>query len=219
MSNGFFEDRLDAGRKLAIALDEYRGIDAIVLGMARGGVVVGFAVAQSLGLPLQALVVRKLGAPDNPELALGAVSETGVRWIDDELVRATNASERYIQQEVMIQFAEARRRQQEYHVLPGLEKLRGRPVIVVDDGIATGASALVAVQSVRDLGAATIILATPTAAPQSARLLSPLVDRLIALVTPDPFLSVGLHYDRFTQTTDREVVYYLREARRSAAEH
>jgi putative phosphoribosyl transferase len=210
--DGGFVDRLDAGRQLAAALEEYRGSDAIVLCMARGGVAVGYAVARELNLPLRALIVRKLGAPSNPELAVGAVSETGVRWIDHDLARATGASAAYLEQEIAHQVAEARRRQEEYAGGPGVESVRGRPAIVVDDGIATGASALVAVRSVRDLGATQVVLATPAAAPQAAHILRPQVDRLVSLLTPDPFMSVGLYYRDFSQVSDTEVVRYLQDA-------
>lgn len=210
--DGSFVDRVDAGRHLATALEDYRGSDAVVLGMARGGVAVGSAVASELGLPLRALIVRKVGAPGNPELAVGAVSETGVRWIDHELARATGADEAYLEREVERQVGEAQRRQREYADGPGIESVRGHPAIIVDDGIATGASALVAIRSVHGLGASRVVLATPAAAPQSVRLLQPQVDRLIALRTPDPFMSVGLYYRDFAQVSDAEVICYLREA-------
>lgn len=204
-----FVDRLDAGRQLAAALPEYLASDALVVGLPRGGVVVGFAVAEALHLPLGALVVRKLGAPHNPELALGAVSETGVRWLDPVIVHATGAGEDYLRHEIAEQVAEARRRQQEYALGPGLDAVRGRPVIVVDDGIATGATALVAVKSLRDLGASPIILATPVASLPAERLLAAEVDRLAVLGTPDPFIAVGLYYQHFDQVGDAEVVHYL----------
>ena len=207
-----FVDRLDAGEKLSAVLAGFREGDAVVLGMARGGVVVGFAVAQNLNLPLQALVVRKLGAPRNPELAIGAVSETGALWLDRHTVRATNASEDYIRAEIARQVAEARRRQAEYAVGPGLGIVRDKPAIVVDDGIATGASALVAVKSARDLGASQVVLAAPVASRQSVRFLAPSVDQLVVLAQPEPFYAVGVFYEHFGQVTDEEVVDLLRRA-------
>src|SRR5947209_12525640 len=113
--HGAFVDRLDAGRQLAAALERYRSQDAIVLGLARGGVAVGYAVARELQLPLEALVVRKLGAPMNAELAIGAVSENGVQWLDYRIVRQAGATARYIEREVARQGADAERRQREYH--------------------------------------------------------------------------------------------------------
>lgn len=210
--DGSFVDRLDAGRQLAQSLENFQGSNGIVVGLARGGVVVGYPVARHLHLPLQALAVRKVGAPRNPELAIGAVSETGIRWIDHHLVRVTGTTAAYLEGEVATQVEEARRRQREYATGPGLEMLRGRTAIVVDDGIATGASALVAIRSVRDLGAAEVVLATPTAAPQALYLLRPQADHVVALLTPDPFQSVGLYYENFSQTTDAEVIHYLHAA-------
>jgi len=210
--NGLFEDRLEAGHRLAEALQEYRDSNAVVLGLARGGVVVGYAVAETLNLPLRALVVRKVGAPNNPELALGAVSETGEQWLDPNIVRATGANQSYLEREIAAQVAEAQRRQREYAIDSGLETVRGRPAIIVDDGIATGATALVAIRSARHLGASQVILATPVASPQAVQLLTPHADKMVVLSTPEPFLAVGLHYRHFDQTTDAEVVQYLRLA-------
>src|SRR5690242_8177552 len=134
-ARGPFEDRADAGRRLAGALQSYREGDALVLGLARGGVAVGAAVAEALELPLRALVVRKVGAPHNPELAIGAVSETGVQWIDRGLLEATGATPEYVAGAVGVQIAEAHRQQREYAAGPLDEAVRDRPVVVVDDGI------------------------------------------------------------------------------------
>jgi putative phosphoribosyl transferase len=208
-----FLDRIDAGEQLGRALTEYRERDALVLALPRGGVVVGYAVARELHLPLHALIVRKLGAPHNPELAIGAVSENDVKWLDYAIVREVGATERYIEREVAAQRAEAERRQREYRGGASLEDVRSRIAIVVDDGIATGATALVGAQSARRLEASQIVLATPVASVQAATFLEPYVDRFVALQTPDPFLAVGLHYQNFWQETDREVVEYLERSR------
>jgi putative phosphoribosyl transferase len=210
--DGISNDRLDAGRKLAEHLAEYRESDAHILGLARGGVVVGYAVADALNLTLHALVVRKLGAPFNPELAIGAVSETGALWLDENLVVATGASMQYIQREIENQVTEARRRQQAYAIGPPLESVRGHCAIVVDDGIATGASALVGAQSARDLGASEVIAATPVASRQAVAMLRRTADRVIAVLTPEPFGAVGLYYRHFEQVTDDEVIDYLQRA-------
>ncbi len=211
MDDGF-RDRLAAGEALAEALQEYRDTESIVVGMARGGVEVGFAIAERLDLPLQALVVRKIGAPRNPELAIGAVSETGALWLDPNMVQTTGARPEYIQAEVARQEAEAKRRQHEYTIGPGPDAIRGKTAIVADDGIATGASALVAIQSVRDLGALKVVLAVPVASRQAVRFLDPVVDRLVTLAEPDPFFAVGLYYGKFDQVTDTEVISYLKRA-------
>jgi putative phosphoribosyl transferase len=153
-----------------------------------------------------------LGAPHNPELALGAVSETGVQWLDPNIVQGTNASEEYVEAETDRQVAEARRRQAQYDSGPGLDSVRGRQAIIVDDGIATGASALVAVESARGLGASRVALATPVASAQSLWMLKPVVDQAVVLEVPEPFLAVGFHYANFNQVTDEDVVSYLRLA-------
>lgn len=207
-----FADRIEAGRALAERLERYRATDAQILGMARGGVIVGLGAAEVLALPLRALVVRKLGAPHNPELAIGAVSETGQLWIDRGLVLATGATEAYLQSEIARQVEEARRREAEYAAASPSTSLAGATCIVADDGIATGASALVGVRSARDLGAARVVLATPVASPQAVSALRSEVDEMVVLATPDPFVAVGLYYTNFEQTTDAEVIRALREA-------
>lgn len=204
-----FVDRVDAGSRLAEALSGYRDTTAVVLGLARGGVGVGYGVSQSLHLPLQALVVRKLGAPHNPELAIGAVSETGVQWLDPYLVAATGASEAYIRGAEARELAEARRRQDEYHTGPGLESIRGLTAILVDDGIATGATAMAAVRSARALGADRVILAAPVASAPATQLLRPETDDLVVLDIPNPFYAVGLYYRNFDQVSDDDVIKYL----------
>lgn len=210
--DGGFRDRLAAGERLATALQEYRNTESIVLGMARGGVVVGYAVAEGLDLPLAALVVRKLGAPHNPELAIGAVSETGALWLDQRMVEATSAGAEYIRKEVAAQVAEAQRRRREYAIGPALDAVHGKTAIITDDGMATGASALVSVQSARDRGASSVILAVPVASRQAVRFLEPSVDQLVVLAQPEPFYAVGLYYQHFDQVTDDEVIDYLKRA-------
>lgn len=207
-----FADRIEAGRALAERLGAYSRAGAQVLGMARGGVIVGLGVAEVLELPLRALVVRKVGSPHNPELALGAVSETGQLWVDGGLVLATGATDTYLESEIDRQVQESRRRKEEYGAVSPSGTLGGASCILVDDGIATGASALVAVRSARDLGAARVVLATPVASSQAAATLRPLVDDLVVLDMPDPFVAVGLYYANFEQTTDEEVVRALRRA-------
>lgn len=207
-----FVDRIDAGYHLAEALAAYRDTDAVVVGLARGGVIVGQGVVERLQLPLRVLVVRKVGAPHNPELAIGAVSETGVEWLDPYLVRATGASADYIHAAVTRELAEARRRQQQYGSVSGLPIIRDATAIVVDDGIATGASAMAAVRSVRDLGASRVVLAAPVASDQAVSFLRPDVDDLVILSVPSQFYAVGAHYRNFDQVTDEEVVRALRQA-------
>ncbi|MGH2449033.1 MAG: phosphoribosyltransferase family protein [Chloroflexota bacterium] len=207
-----FLDRVTAGERLASRLTAYRHTDSVVVGMARGGVPVGFAVAERLHLPLRALVIRKLGAPRNPELAIGAVSETGAVQLDPQVIQASGATAAYIEAEMSQEMREARRRQEEYATGPDLASIEGRTAIITDDGIATGSSAVVAVKSARDLGARTVVLAVPVASRQSIEMLEPLVDRLVVLAEPDPFLAVGLYYQDFGQVSDAEVISYLSRA-------
>jgi putative phosphoribosyl transferase len=145
----------------------------------------------------------------NPELAIGAVSETGYRWVDTLLAREVGASEEYVQREVEAQMAEAERRKREYRITATREAVEGKIALVVDDGIATGASTLVGVESARGLAATEVVLAAPVASPPAIELLEPLVDRLVVLAAPDPFLAVGMHYQQFSQVGDAEVIRYL----------
>jgi putative phosphoribosyl transferase len=211
-ASGPFSDRFDAGRHLAGALQNYTGTNAVVLGLARGGVEVGAAVAEVLQLPLRALVVRKVGAPRNPELAVGAVSETGRRWIDTRLQQPTGATDRYLEEAVAAEVAEAKRQQLKYGIEDLEDAVRGRTAILVDDGIATGATALVAIMSARDLGASRVVLATPVAPAQAISALEEYADEVLVLVTPEPFRAVGLHYRHFDQLDDEAVLRRLHEA-------
>jgi putative phosphoribosyl transferase len=218
MENASFANRIDAGEQLAQRLDEYRGTPAVVVGLARGGVVVGYGVATTLDLPLRALVVRKIEAPGNPELAIGAVSETGVQWLDPYIVRETGATRSYIDEATTRAETEARRRQALYSEIIPIGNLEGKTAIIVDDGIATGATVRVGARSARDLGASRIIVATPVASPHAVRFLAPDVDGVVTLLTPALFLSVGTFYVDFTQTNDAEVLRILRDANRRERE-
>ncbi|HLJ69303.1 MAG TPA: phosphoribosyltransferase family protein [Chloroflexota bacterium] len=207
-----FPNRLEAGRRLASRLQEYRDSPAVVVGLARGGVVVGYGLAAELALPLRALVVRKIGAPSNPELALGAVSETGCLRLDAELARSTGASPDYLRDAVSAEVEEAARRQEAYRVGPGPEDVRARHAILTDDGIATGASAIVGVESLRLLGALSVIVATPVASPNAVSVLRRLADRVVVLDAPQLFYAVGVHYRDFDQVSDAEVIQCLHDA-------
>lgn len=211
-ATGPFRDRYEAGRHLAGALQKFAGTNAVIVGLARGGVEVGAAVADALRLPLSVLVVRKIGAPRNPELAIGAVSETGVQWIDGRLKKPTGASDAYLEQAFATETTEAKRQQLAYETTDLRESLRGRIAILVDDGIATGATALVAIRSARDLGSSRVVLATPVASVQATGALERYADEVVVLATPDPFEAVGLYYQRFDQLDDEAVLRRLRDA-------
>lgn len=203
-----FTDRVDAGRRLGARVREVLGPspDRLVLGLPRGGVPVAAEVARELGAGLDVLVVRKLGAPSQPEVAIGAIGPDGVlllhpygRQIDPEVVDRIRRRE----------LAELERREHAYRGGRGPLVLRGRRVVIVDDGIATGATALVAVQAARALGATEVVVAAPVAAPDARDAVAASADRVIVLATPSRFWAVGEWYTDFRQTDDAEVIRLL----------
>ena len=210
-----FHDRSDAGRQLAAALLHLKDAKPVVLALPRGGVPVGFEVAAALHAPLEIVLVRKIGAPDQPELGLGAVVD-GVSpqiVLNDELIALIRPGEDYLDAEEQRQLREIERRRELYGVSPRQTKLDGQTVIVVDDGIATGGTMKAVLQAIGAQPHGRIVLAVPVAPADSLRELAPLADEVVCLISPDPFYAVGAHYDDFTQTTDREVTDLLRRAR------
>lgn len=200
-----FADRRAAGRELAGALSRWRGTDAVVLGIARGGVVVAAAVAQELGLPLDAVVVRKLGAAGHEEFAVGAIAE-GVRIVTPGAVRWAGMSEGDVERVEEAEREELQRRTDAYGSRPA--DLTGRTALVVDDGVATGASAVAACRAVRARGATRVVLAVPVA-PHRWRAPADAVDEFVCPHREADFWAVGQYYDDFGQTTDAEVVALL----------
>jgi putative phosphoribosyl transferase len=200
-----FRDREDAGRQLADRLQGYaQAPDTVVLGIPRGGIVVAATVAKELRLPLGVCAVHKLGAPGNPELAIGAVDDEGGTVIDWDLVRRLRVGERELEAEVARQQAELRRWvSQVAGVSPSPNA--DRQVILVDDGIATGATARAAVQAVRRRGARRVVLAVPVAPRETAVMLRALVDEWVCLSTPYPFFAVGNFFEQWPQVSDAEV--------------
>jgi putative phosphoribosyl transferase len=212
--HAIFADRRDAGRKLAQALREYRERDPIVLALPRGGVPVAYEVAEALGAPLDLLFVRKIGAPGHEEFGIAAV----VDGADPQLVISADAEQlgvprAYIERQMEERLAEIDRRRAAY--LGGRKPLavRGRSVILVDDGIATGNTVRAALQGLEKAGAGNVTLAVPVAAGDTIAELRGKADAVVCLATPEPFYAVGLHYVDFTQTSDAEVVTLLEEAR------
>jgi putative phosphoribosyl transferase len=204
-----FRDRHDAGVQLAELLARFGGVDTVVLGLPRGGVPVARPVADALGAPLDVLLVRKLGSPRQPEFAVGAIGEEGVRIIDADSVRMTRLDVTALAEVERRERAELDRRLAFYRSgRPRLE-LRGRRVVIVDDGVATGATASVACRVARRLGAALVILAVPVAPADWTERLAAEADELVAVATPRDFWAVGQWYRRFDQTTDDEVVTAL----------
>jgi putative phosphoribosyl transferase len=203
-----FTDRIDAGRQLARALAHLADQHPVVLGLPRGGVPVAHEVAAALHAPLDVVVARKLGAPDQPELAIGAIAR-GARYVDPMVAAATGTTDAYLAKVTARETQELERREQEYRRgRPPLD-LVGRTVILVDDGLATGATARAAIAAIRRAGAAHIVLAVPVGAPESIARLQHVVDDLIYLEAPRDFRAVSLHYRRFDPTSDAEVQYYL----------
>jgi putative phosphoribosyl transferase len=209
-----FADRSDAGKRLAEALD---GVpeDAIILAIPRGGVVVARTMAEALHLPLDVIVVRKLGAPDNPELALGAIGPDGHVFIDDEVSRILGElPSGYIERESAQQMNEVERRMHLYRGDRPFPDVNGRYCILVDDGIATGSTARAALKWLRERGASPLILAVPVAPARTVTELQQAADRVVCLSAPVMFMAVGQWYDRFEQVEDDEVIAALASARR-----
>lgn len=210
-----FENRQEAGRALAAALLGYRDTDALVLAIPRGGVVVGYEVAKALNLELDVIVPRKIGAPDQPELAIGAVASWGNHEtiIDERSVRFLGVTPEYIEREVQNQIVEVNRRLLAYRETTEPPNVAGRDTIVVDDGIATGYTTRAAAVALRHLNASRVILAVPVAPPDSLDGLRPSVDEIVCLKAPAPFLAVGYWYRDFAQVSDQEVIGLLKKAR------
>ncbi|MFE6931448.1 phosphoribosyltransferase family protein [Streptomyces sp. NPDC057699] len=207
-----FTDRTDAGRQLAEALRHLERRDPVVLGLPRGGVPVAYEVARALGAPLDVIVVRKLGVPYRPELGFGAIGEGGARVISDEIVRHAGVREKDLEAVERAEEAELLRRAQTYREGRPRLPLKGRTVVVVDDGVATGATARAACQVVRAQGASRVVLAVPVASPDVAARLREDVDEVVCLSTPHLFSAVGEWYRDFSQTSDEEVVSLLARA-------
>lgn len=204
-------NRTAAGRKLAARLRGYGEADPVILALPRGGVVVGAEIAAALGAPLDIVVVRKLGAPGQPELAIGAVvdAEHPEVVLNEETIALLDVSPEYLAHEVATQREEIRRRDARYRGGRPRVAIAGRTAIVVDDGIATGASMQAALRAIRLAAPARLVLAVPVAPAQALDALRPEVDEIVCLRTPAVFGAVGLHYKDFAQTSDEEVMALL----------
>lgn len=205
-----FKDRVEAGQRLAWALSDYKGKDAVVLAIPRGGVVVGHQVAEELGAPLDIIVPRKIGAPGNPELAIGAVTQDGSLMLDPRLVEILGVPEGHIEEEARRQMDEIARRMSKYRGERPRPDLEGKIVILVDDGIATGATIRAAITSIRKQRPALLVVAVPVGPPREMENLKGEVDRVVCLMTPEPFYAIGQFYGDFSQTSDEEVNELLR---------
>ncbi|HVC14690.1 MAG TPA: phosphoribosyltransferase family protein [Acidimicrobiales bacterium] len=209
-----FVDRVDAGRQLAARLEHLRGSPVVVLGLPRGGVPVACEVATELGMPLDVIVVRKLGMPFQPELGMGAVGEGGVRVLNEEIVRMAGVSDREIAAVEARERVELDRRARRFRGDRPPVPLAGHTALVIDDGIATGSTARTACQVARAQGAARVVLAVPVAPPGWEARIGPDADEFVCLATPEMFFAIGQFYEDFSQTTDDEVVDCLERAGR-----
>jgi len=212
----FFEDRKDAGGRMISLVEEYRGAaDAIVLGLPRGGIVVALEIALALQLPLDVWVTRKIGAPLNPELAIGSVDFDGNLLLDENATRLYEVSERNIREMADEQIVEARRRYERYRGVAEPPDVKGKTVLVVDDGVATGFTMLAALKSLRLRGAEKIICVIPVASPRVMNRLGKNADAVQCFSTPSYFGAVGEFYRNFDQVSDEEVIACLEKARQS----
>ena len=214
MAAEIFRDRIDAGRQLADELLHYGGRPGvIVLALPRGGVPVAAEVARRLALPLDLFVVRKLGVPGHEELAMGAIASGGVRVLNRDVLEALNAPSEMVEEVTRIEAEELQRQERIYRAGPAPE-VRERTVILIDDGLATGATMRAAVAALRQEGAAKIVTAVPVGAASTCRELAREVDEAICLISSEAFVGVGQYYEDFSQTSDEEVRTLLAESSR-----
>jgi predicted phosphoribosyltransferase len=213
MKPGFFRDRIEAGRLLAAKLGAYADRqDVLVLALPRGGVPVGYEVARALGAPLDVFIVRKLGVPGHEELAMGAVATGGVRVLNEQILADLDIPDHVIEAVAAREEQELTRRERLYRGNRPAPSVRGRTVILVDDGLATGATMHAAIKALRQQEPARIVVAVPTAAPATCEQLKAEVDEVICAISPEPFYAVGLWYEDFSQTSDEEVRELLARA-------
>ncbi len=210
-----FKDRSDGGKKLAVLLTEYKDFpDTIIIGLPRGGVVTAFEVSQALNLPLDIIVPRKIGAPTNPELAVGALTQEGDIVWNETLLKSLGLSVSDVAEIIEEEKAEASRRLRVYRGdLPPLD-LNNKTVILVDDGIATGATMRAAIASARAQGAQKVVVAVPVSPPEALKRIKQEADKVICIETPEIFSGVGAFYKEFGQTEDQEVITLLNKAQR-----
>ena len=214
-----FRNREEAGRRLAEKLSHYRNDPtALILALPRGGVAVGYQLSLALHVPLDVFLTRKIGAPGNPEYAIGAVAETGTRYLNQEAVRAFGLSRHELDRLIQVQAHEIARRKDLYRQGRLLPHLPGRTVLLVDDGLATGATFLASALAIRGLQPRRLVGVIPVGPPSTIRAVQAQVDELVVLLTPEPFEAVGNFFVDFTQVEDRDVVEYLNLAEEAQLE-
>jgi putative phosphoribosyl transferase len=208
-----FRDRTEGAHALADALAAYAGrTDLLVLGLPRGGVPVAAEVAKRLGAPLDLVIVRKLGAPGQEELAVGAIASSGGRVLNEDLVRLLHLSEATLERITDREREELRRRERAYRGARPAPEMKDRCLLLVDDGLATGATMRAAVQAVRQAGPSRVVVAVPVAPPDTVAVLRQEADEVVCVAMPEPFMSVGRWYLNFSQVSDQQVVEILRQA-------
>lgn len=210
-----FADRRAAGRQLADKLKHLAGANPVVVALPRGGVPVGYEVASALKAPLEIALVRKIGAPGQPEYALGAVADAGQPElvINEDFPRDLRGLQEYIEREYKRQLEEIERRRQLYFGARQPLPVAGRTVILVDDGIATGSTVRAALRAMKHVGAKRLVIATPVAAADTLERLRADADEIVCLLVPDMLVAIGMHYADFTQVEDSEVIALLKDAR------
>jgi putative phosphoribosyl transferase len=209
-----FKDRHDAGKQLAQRLLHYQEAkDTIVIALPRGGVVVGYDISLALRLPLDVLITRKLGTPSNPELAMGALAETGYRHMNQDVIRGYGVSKAELEEEIRHQQSEIDRRIRRYRADRALPPLKGQTVILVDDGIATGATFFASLGALLKVETTKTVAAVPVAPPRVLTELKALVDEVVVLHTSEWFFGIGQFYEQFLQVEDDEVIACLEGAR------
>ncbi len=209
-----FEDRIDAGNQLAEKLADIAQKDGMVLAIPRGGVVVGAEIAKKLYLELDIIIPRKIGSPWNPEVAVGAVTQDGTTILDHRLIERIGVSEFELKNIIALEINEIRRRMLVYIGNESSRNYKGRQLIVVDDGVATGYTMLAALRSARNFQPGELVLSVPVAPLDVLAMLEKEVDRVVCLYTPETFYGVGQFYRRFEQTSDEEVINILKELKR-----
>lgn len=206
-----FVNRWEAGKELAKRLHKFKGKDCVVLAIPRGGVIVADSVCRSLGADMGLIITRKLSAPRDPEMAIGAVAPDGTTVLDDEFIRNLFVSKDYIQKEKEKQVKEIERRIKEYHADMLAQKVSGRTIIIVDDGMATGFTIICAIKYLRKKRAKRIIVATPVAPMETVKRIKESADDVVVLNTPVPFYAIGHFYQDFEQVSDKEVLSIVKK--------
>ncbi|MBO8127102.1 MAG: phosphoribosyltransferase [Firmicutes bacterium] len=206
-----FRDRAEAGEKLADRLGQYKGQETIVLAIPRGGLLVAVPIIKQIHCHWDLIIPRKLGAPHNPEFAIGAVSVDGTYYLQEDYVKMLGVPQAYIDQEVKEQTREIKRRMEKYRGKSEPPEVKNRRVIIVDDGIATGLTVLAAIKSIQNQNAAKTVIAVPVGPPDSIEKLRTFADEVVCLATPEPFYAVSEHYENFQQVEDDEVFALLTE--------